>query len=216
MEEFEIEIWKDIPEYEGLYQVSNLGRVKSLERTIIRKNGIKQTIVERIMKPQPNSMGYLRVLLCKNGNSVQFFVHRLVAFAFIPNNNPTEKTLINHKDENPLNNHVDNLEWCNHSYNLNYGTCKERISVNVSKALKGKYRGENHWCYGKPMSEKMKNILYNTNRKTVLLYNVYGVLLNEFESVIQASNETNINYRSIALCASGKRKTAGGYIWKYK
>jgi hypothetical protein len=202
----EIEIWKDIPEYEGLYQVSNFGNVKSLN--------YKRSGKEKILKPQPNNKGYLRIGLSKNGNSTLFFVHRLVASVFLKNDN--NLPIINHKDENPLNNHVDNLEWCTHEYNMNYGTCKERMSINVSKALKGKYKGENHWSYGKSMSEEMKNILYNTNRKTVLLYNVYGVLLDEFESVKQASIETNINYRSIALCASGKRKTAGGFLWKYK
>lgn len=200
-----VEIWKDIPDYPN-YQVSNYGRIKSLN--------YKRSGKEKILKPQPNNKGYLRIALSKNGNSTLFFVHRLVASVFLKNDN--NLPIINHKDENPSNNHVDNLEWCNHSYNMNYGTCKERMSVNVSKALKGKYIGENNPMYGKPMSEKMKNTLYNANRKTVLLYNVYGVLLGEFESVVVASKETNIDKRSIALCASGERKTAGGYIWKYK
>lgn len=201
-----VEIWKSL-DFLGYpdYEVSNMGRVKSLPRNST-KGGI--------LKPQTYSKGYLRIGLSKNGKVKHFLVHRLVCFAFIPN--PQNYPIINHKDENPSNNHVDNLEWCNHSYNMNYGTCKERMSVNVSKALKGKYIGENNPMYGKPMSEKMKNTLYNANRKTVLLYNVYGVLLNEFESVVVASKETNIDKRSIALCASGKRKTAGGYIWKYK
>lgn len=108
------EIWKDIEEYEGIYQVSNLGRVKSL------KFG-----KEKIIKGRNNSMGYLYVALCKEGKIKYFRVHRLVASAFIPNSNNLFE--VNHKDENPLNNRIDNLEWCDRKYNINYGTRIERI-----------------------------------------------------------------------------------------
>lgn len=95
------EIWKDIKGYEGLYQISNLGRVKSLVR--------KRVLKERILKPKKKNSGYLFVCLCKNGELKYFHIHRLVAIAFIVNQK--NKSQINHKDCNKENNNINNLEW---------------------------------------------------------------------------------------------------------
>ena len=114
-----MEIWKDIEGYEGLYQISNKGRVKSLGNNKNRK--------EKILSCKPNNKGYLRVNLYKNGKKKHFSVHRLVAIAFIPN--PNNLLEVNHKDENKENNHVKNLEWCTSEYNNNYGTHNERSSI---------------------------------------------------------------------------------------
>ena len=107
------EIWKDIDGYEGLYQVSNLGQVKSIRD----KYGNYR---EKILKQGKRKDGYLYVNLYKEGKRKYNLVHRLVANAFIPN--PNGYTCVNHKDENPLNNCVSNLEWCTHKYNINYGS----------------------------------------------------------------------------------------------
>ena len=107
------EIWKDINDYEGLYQVSNLGRVKSLSRKYK-----KRVIQEHIVQPSIAHNGYLRVGLSKNGIRKYDSIHRLVAKAFIPN--PNNYNIVNHKDCNRQNNCVDNLEWCNEKYNINY------------------------------------------------------------------------------------------------
>ena len=112
------EIWKDKKDYEEHYQVSNCGRVKSI------KFG-----KERILKPVPNSFGYLFVNLCKDGKVKAFTVHRLVAEAFL--DNPNNYKEVNHKDENKTNNVVTNLEWCNRKYNQNYGTRTEKCSKPV-------------------------------------------------------------------------------------
>lgn len=109
------EIWKDKKDYEGLYQVSNWGRVKSF------KFG-----KERILKQFTNNDGYLQVHLCKNGKLKTFLVHRLVAEAFL--DNPNNLPQVNHKDENPQNNNVENLEFCSAKYNTNFGTRNKRIS----------------------------------------------------------------------------------------
>lgn len=124
------EIWKDIEEYEGLYQVSNLGNVKSLERTRISKCGSIANVKERILKPA-NNRGYLMVVLCKNGKLKTYSIHRLVAQAFLDNPNNYEQ--INHIDEDKTNNNVSNLEWCDAKYNINYGTRNERISKQVAQ-----------------------------------------------------------------------------------
>lgn len=113
-----VEIWKMIPGYEGLYMVSNLGRVKSLN--------YNHTGEEAILKPIKLKHGYLCVHLVKNGKTFQLKVHRLVAMAFIPN--PNNLPCVNHKDEDKANNCVDNLEWCTYEHNNNYGTRNKRIS----------------------------------------------------------------------------------------
>lgn len=105
------EIWKDIKGYEGLYQVSNFGRVRSI------KFG-----KERILKHSKTQNGYLQVILYDNGRPRCFFVHRLVAEAFIPN--PNNLTEVNHKDECKTNNRVNNLEWCDRQYNAEYSLAK--------------------------------------------------------------------------------------------
>jgi len=126
------EEWKDIKDYEGLYQVSNLGRIKSLGRY---KNNWskKQWVEERILKQRLANTGYYMVVLSKNGKVKGFLVHRLVAETFIPN--PENKPQVNHKDENKLNNHIENLEFCTRKYNCNYGTKMERQKEKLGKSV---------------------------------------------------------------------------------
>ena len=112
------EIWKDIEGYEGCYQVSNLGFIKSLERVIITKQGLKKRHKERILKNTLFGTGYLCVPLTKNGTRKNYQVHRLVAQAFIPN--PENKRTVNHKDSDKTNNCVENLEWHTHKENVNH------------------------------------------------------------------------------------------------
>lgn len=100
-----MEIWKDIKGYEGLYQISNYGKVKSVRNNIIRKTTY-------------GGKGYERINLVVNGKTKYYYIHRLVAEAFIPNNE--KKQCVNHKDNNILNNNANNLEWCTHKENNNY------------------------------------------------------------------------------------------------
>jgi len=127
------EIWKDISGYEGLYQVSNLGRVRSLDRLshYIRNGNPEAKLFKgRIMKQSHTTDGYLMIYLRKGGKDKYYSVHRLVAQAFIPN--PENLPFVNHKDEVKDNNCVDNLEWCTHIYNCNYGTAIERMRQKVT------------------------------------------------------------------------------------
>ena len=124
-----MEIWKDVKGYEGLYQVSSWGNVKSLERIDNNNHPIK----EKIIKFYKTIGGYIQVCLWKNGKVKHFQIHRLVAQAFIPN--PYNLPEVNHKDENPLNNCVENLEWCDHNYNINYGTRTEKASETKFKPV---------------------------------------------------------------------------------
>ena len=113
-----MEEWRDIEGYEGLYQVSNLGRIKSF-----RDN--HYNFREKILKLKYHNDGYVYINLCKDHNQKTFRVHKLVAQAFIPN--PKKYNEINHKDENKQNNKAENLEWCDREYNNNYGTKKDRF-----------------------------------------------------------------------------------------
>ena len=131
----EFELWKDIKGFEGLYQVSTFGRVRSLDKYIDVKIRNVDKVLKRgkILKPTYGKNGYLRVFLCKNGKRTNFCVHRLVAEAFIPN--PLNLPVINHKDEVKDNNYPYNLEWCTVKYNSNYGTAIKRSAEKRSKKV---------------------------------------------------------------------------------
>ena len=120
-----MELWKDIEGYEGLYQVSNLGRIRSTEH-IDRLGRLKPSTIRKV---HDNGRGYLKVLLKENSKQKNFLVHRLVAIAFLEK--PQNKDYINHKDGNKQNNRVDNLEWCNRSENM-----KHSYSLGLSKIRK--------------------------------------------------------------------------------
>lgn len=113
------EIWQDITGYDGDYQVSNYGRVRSCKK---RESPF-------VLKQIAQRNGYMSVSLWKNGRKRNFLVHRLVAIAFVTN--PCEYNEINHRDENKQNNFSDNLEWCSHAYNMRYGNTRNKISQGV-------------------------------------------------------------------------------------
>lgn len=127
------EIWKDIKGYEGLYQVSNLGNVRSVDRVVNYKDGRKRLWKGRILKPKKDRYGYLLCDLCKKSKVKTITIHRLVAETFLPN--PNNLPEINHKDENKDNNCVSNLEFCSHLYNMRFGTAIQRRVEKVSKPV---------------------------------------------------------------------------------
>ncbi|MEF3886392.1 NUMOD4 motif-containing HNH endonuclease [Lacticaseibacillus rhamnosus] len=122
------EAWKDIEGYEGLYQVSNMGRVRSLNHEDTRGHHVKG----KVLAGRPNK-GYLGVALYRDGNAKGYPVHRLIAKAFL--DNPSNLPEVNHKDENKANNAVSNLEWCTAFYNNTYNGRHKRAGKRIAKAL---------------------------------------------------------------------------------
>ena len=121
------EIWKPVKGYEGIYEVSDLGRVRSLPRMLTDSKGRRHPVPMKILR-EHDRKGYVGYRLCNGSAIVEFSAHRLVAMAFIPN--PDNLPIVNHRDENPKNNQVSNLEWCDISYNTRYGTGVERAQAN--------------------------------------------------------------------------------------
>lgn len=129
------EIWRPVAGYEGLYEVSNYGNVRGIDRNVSR--GCKGVVLfkGKTLEKRKSKDGHLRVVLYNlNHEAKTCFVHCLVANAFIPN--PDHLPFVNHKDERPENNFVNNLEWCTHLYNCNYGSRNSRISSALSKPIK--------------------------------------------------------------------------------
>ena len=119
------EEWRAINDYEGLYEVSNMGRVRSLG------NGCSNNSKERILKPGKDGKCYLFVVLCKNGERKRYKVHRLVLMTFAPCDN-MKSLQVNHIDEDKTNNRLSNLEWCTCKENINHGTHNDRMAENKS------------------------------------------------------------------------------------
>lgn len=141
------EVWKPIKGFDGFYEVSNLGRVKALERVVVDSNGNARIYKERLKAFKLNHEGgYLQVQLWQNGCPSLVSVHRLVAETFIPN--PQNLLQVNHKNENKLDNRAANLEWCTPKYNSNYGTAKERTRrSNLKPVIQRTKDGDFVCCY---------------------------------------------------------------------
>lgn len=184
------EVWRPIAGFEDLYEVSNLGRVRSLDRyypdIIVLPSG-KLAPYHRKGKMMSlhtdKRTGYVFICLRKNdGKGHNNFVHRLVAQAFIPN--PNNLPEINHKDECKTNNRADNLEWCDSRYNKLYGTAIERINAKRSKAIEQLTLDGQHVAF--------------------------------YQSAAIASRMSNGKFRpsSIYMALNGQTKTAYGYLWR--
>lgn len=130
------EIWKEVKDYEGLYEVSNYGNVRSVDRYITRNGDSTPILFKGKLLKKHLYYGYQYVHLSKKGSQLKAMrVHRLVAIAFIPN--PKNLPMINHKDENKSNNYVDNLEWCDAKYNMNYNNKPQRT---ITKLIQKVYQ----------------------------------------------------------------------------
>lgn len=177
--------WRDVVGYEGYYQVSNTGKVRSVDRVVARSDGKMQNCKGKILS-LIDRRGYLHVNLCKDLKTKSVKVHRLVAMAFIPN--PSKLPIINHKDENPKNNRVENLEWCDVKYNSNYGTRNEKVSQNTRNAGK-----------------RVHPVVATSITTGCRIY---------FPSINEAQRH-GFSACCVSACCTGRSKTHMGYTWKY-
>ena len=194
------EEWRDIEGYEGYYQVSNLGRIRSLNRLVNGKLGSKVFVKGIIRKPQISKKGYLTVILQKSHKHRTFQIHRLVASAFIPN--PLNLPQVNHIDTNKENNLPENLEWITNDDNM-------------AHAIR-------NGCF-KPFTKKQyesvkRNIAIAHKRKQipVVQLSLDGDFINEYESITEAAKALKLGNGKISMCCNKKRKTCGGFKWMHK
>ena len=195
------EVWKPIRGWENLYEVSNMGRVRSVDRIITYSNGGVRLYKGKIRKLFEDNDGYPIVVLSHNNRLKTLKVHKIEMDAFVPN--PDNLPCVNHKDENKHNNYIhvnddgtidlekSNLEWCTHKYNTNYGTCIER----------GRMKHRNNKTVSKP----------------ILMLSKHRIPLKLFPSEAEASRITGISRAVINNYINGKtKKLPGGFIWVRK
>ncbi len=188
------EIWKDVVGYEGLYEVSNFGRIKSKERVVNNSKG-KRIVKSKILSPFISNSGYYAIVLHKTRPVFKLnYIHRLIANAFLPNENNLEQ--INHIDGNKLNNNVFNLEWCSRSENMKHAI---KVGLFSQKVVKDRIKKMN--------KSVVKCVMQIKNGKVVA----------EYESTVIAGKQFSKNAdRNISACARHKLKSAYGYQWEYK
>lgn len=175
------EQWKDVKGFEGVYQVSNCGRVRSLDH--YDSNGVSMILYKgRIRKQKTIAGGYLAVMLKRKN----YYVHRLVAEAFLPN--PENKPQVNHLDEDKTNNHVSNLEWCTSKENMNHHDLPKRIG----KRKRGKV----------------------INNKPIAQFTLDGVEVARYDSALDAHRKTGIDFSAIRKVVKGVYRQTGGFVWR--
>lgn len=192
-----MEKWKEIPGYDGKYEVSTYGNVRCVN---YRRSGKSQ-----LMKLQLSKHNYFMITLRQEGKNVNRAVHRLVALTWIPN--PNNLPEIDHINSDPSDNRIENLRWCTKQENhQNPATIAKR------KLIKPKSKP-----YSKnPITEQRRRQISLALSKPVVQMNLLRKVIREFESITQAGKETNAHPSAINKCCRGKAKSAGGYKWRYK
>jgi hypothetical protein len=208
------EIWKPVFGYENIYEVSNLGNVRTIEH--YTKHGrSKMKVLGKLLKKQCDKQNrYLYVSLCKNGKRQKCSVHRLVAQAFIPN--PENKRCVDHIDGSRDNNCEYNLRWCSHKENMNFPIAKERLSIShkgIIPTEETKRKRYQTWVKnGKPLHRPLNN----KKSKAVEQVDMEGSVVSVFPSMKEVERKLGYSASRICDCCKGKQKTSYGYRWRYK
>ena len=238
------EKWKPVPGFEGLYEASTEGRIRSVDRIIKMYNGGEWVRKGAVRRTTLNHSGYLRLSLCKEGIQYPFTVHRLIAKTWLEN--PENLPEVNHKNENKIDNRVSNLEWCDRGYNIHYGTFGDRVSVSNSRPVTqytlegdrlmtfyGSREAErrlgitnqsiNLCCLGRRQQAGGFRWKYADDKTPLRQYKPRecpvaqiknGKIIKVYCSIKQAYRDTGIN--NISACCRKKISTAGGYTWEYR
>ena len=177
-----MEEWRDVPEYEDIYQVSNYGRVRRIYNGKVK-----------VMTQRHRGKGYLGVTLLKNGTKKDFYVHRLVAETFIPNQDNLPQ--VNHKNLNKEDNSVENLEWVTAVDNMRH-----------------------RFMYGAPIKKKQYTSFRRKRKNTIKIkqYLLDGTYVQTWDSLQQIQNTLGIYHSNISDCCKGVTKKSHGYIWSYE
>ncbi len=209
-----VERWRDIPGYEDYYQISTYGRVLAKFRYVqyTDQDGCERwkRVESHLLNDKKRGKGgYVSVLLRGSDyfSTKRYFVHRLVAMAFLPN--PDNLPIINHKDENPSNNHVDNLEWCTYQYNTTYGTAQERRKKTLSETAKAKAIAK----------EEARTAHILKRKGLIVVFKIDGPHVGDFKTMVEAKIALGIKIKSnhlIEQCLAEERESAYGYEWFYE
>jgi len=187
------EVWKDVKGFEQYYQISNFGNIRSKGRTVRCGNGFLFR-PGKLLRPRPNSVGYLRIDLKSNGNTKHVFIHRLVAKHFVPN--PDGLDTVNHKDFNPKNNSAENLEWTTRNGNYQYSFKKGRFNRTP------KWRSNLKNALDKVMGKPVTGTEIKTGHKIKL-------------NALNDCKKYGFQPSCVCHCCQGKRKSHKGFMWEY-
>lgn len=193
----EQEIWKDVVGFEGLYKVSNYGRLIRVERKASNNHLLPETF--KVLKTKRTGY-YGTSIVDSYGKSHNVLIHRLVAIAFIPN--PKHLPQIDHIDGDKTNNFVGNLRWCTAKENVNFPLSLS----NRSRSLK----------IAQNRKETIERKIASSRKKSLLQCDMQGNLIKEWPSLHEASRELKMNFSNVSACAHGRRNNAYGFTWKYK
>ena len=197
------EVWKPVVGYEGYFEISNLGRVKSVDRYVVntaRDSGHQYHVAEKIKKVTINAMGYPCVTLCKDRKSKQIPIHRLLMEAFVPK--PEGKNEIDHINTIKTDNSFKNLRWVTHLENMNNDTTLHHFSIDANSEQKKRERLEARKANGG-----------ETAPITVFQYTKDGEFVAKYLSTFEAQYATDISCTSIRRALNDNGQTAGGFMW---
>lgn len=188
------EEWRDVVGYEGYYQVSNLGRVRALDRTVQHAYSGTQSLKGHMLTPFRGSEPYYSVMLSKNGKAKSLRVHRLVATAFVPN--PDRLNCVNHKDGNKLNNSASNLEWCTQRRNVQHAIDHELLTFD--------HAGFGSW------SKESREHFSKVRKKAIVRSDG-----KRYECTAEAAKDLGVTYSAVMHVLRGLNKTCKGFKFSY-
>ena len=196
------EIWKPVVGYEGFYEISSMGRLRSVDRIIIDINGRASLLKGKLVVLTHSLDGYLKVLLSKNGKQRSFKIHRLVAMAFIPN--PEGKKFVDHINAIRDDNRVENLRWVTAKENSRNPVTVENTRIATTKEFGSGWKIIEARNRNKSVHAEVPVLQLTTN----------GTVVGRYRSIASASEETGIDRTTIVGALNGRYRHAGGFLWE--